>query len=156
MGRHATVAADKSRKEGTQEVPTTVLDPPQVGGVKAASEISKQRQTQNVGIVARRAPRRASADSKKSRVGSGRTKQGNRQRSYYTEGSGGSGKVGKWLAFVMRHEANSMKKTTPTLDEVWYVDFGASNHMTSHDEWFSYLEPRRGCEDLSMITSLRR
>ena len=33
-----------------------------------------------------------------------------------------------------------MKKTTPKSDEVWYVDFGASNHMTSHKEWFSYLE----------------
>ena len=25
-------------------------------------------------------------------------------------------------------------------NEVWYGDSGASNHMTSHDEWFSYLE----------------
>ncbi len=21
-------------------------------------------------------------------------------------------------------------------NNVWYVDFGASNHMTSHEEWF--------------------
>ena len=41
---------------------------------------------------------------------------------------------------MTRHEANSMKKTTPKLDEVWYVDSGVSNHMTSHKEWFSYLE----------------
>ena len=40
----------------------------------------------------------------------------------------------------MRHEANSMKTTTPKLDEVWYVDSGASNHMMSHKEWFSYME----------------
>ena len=33
-----------------------------------------------------------------------------------------------------------MKQTTPKLDEVWYVDSGASNHVTSHKEWFSYLE----------------
>ena len=33
-----------------------------------------------------------------------------------------------------------MKKTTPKSDEVWYVDSGASNHMKSHKEWFSYLE----------------
>ena len=33
-----------------------------------------------------------------------------------------------------------MKKTTPKSDEVWYVSSGASNHMTSHEEWFSYLE----------------
>ena len=40
----------------------------------------------------------------------------------------------------MRHEANSMKKTSPKSDEVWYVDSGTSNHMMSHKEWFSYLE----------------
>ena len=33
-----------------------------------------------------------------------------------------------------------MKKTTSESDEVWYVDSGASNHMTSHEEWFLYLE----------------
>ena len=33
-----------------------------------------------------------------------------------------------------------MKKTTPKSDEVWFVDSGASNHMMSHEEWFSYLE----------------
>ena len=41
---------------------------------------------------------------------------------------------------MTRHEAKSMKQTTPRSDEVWYVDPGASNHMTSHKEWFSYLE----------------
>ena len=41
---------------------------------------------------------------------------------------------------MTRHKANSMKKTTPKSDEVWYVDSGASNHMKSHNEWFSYLE----------------
>ena len=43
-------------------------------------------------------------------------------------------------ALVTRHEVNSMKQTTPRSDEVWYVHSGASNHMTSHKEWFSYLE----------------
>ena len=33
-----------------------------------------------------------------------------------------------------------MKKITPKSDEVWYVDFDASNHMTCHKEWFLYLE----------------
>mgnify|MGYP007069768980 CR=1 FL=1 len=37
----------------------------------------------------------------------------------------------KGSAFMMRHEANSMKKTTPKSDEVWYVNYGASNHMIS-------------------------
>ena len=41
---------------------------------------------------------------------------------------------------MMRHESNSMKQTTPNLDKVWNVDSGASNHMTSHKEWFAYLE----------------
>ena len=41
---------------------------------------------------------------------------------------------------MTRHEANSMKKTTPKSGEVWYVYFSASNHMMSHKEWFSYLE----------------
>jgi hypothetical protein len=26
------------------------------------------------------------------------------------------------------------------LDEVWYLDSGASNHLTCHKEWFLYLE----------------
>ena len=40
----------------------------------------------------------------------------------------------------MKDMANSMKKTTSQSDEVWYVDSRTSNHMTSHEEWFSYLE----------------
>ena len=40
----------------------------------------------------------------------------------------------------MKHEAKSMKKTTFKSEEVWYVDSGVSNHMTSHKEWFSFLE----------------
>ena len=35
-----------------------------------------------------------------------------------------------------------MKKITPKTDEVWYVDSGASNHMTCHKDMFSYLEKR--------------
>ena len=27
-----------------------------------------------------------------------------------------------------------------TQDDVWYVDSGASNHMTSHDEWFGEMQ----------------
>ena len=41
---------------------------------------------------------------------------------------------------MMTHEAKPMRKTTPKSDKVWYVDYGASNHMTSHEDWFSYLE----------------
>ena len=31
-------------------------------------------------------------------------------------------------------------KTTSGSKEVWYVHFRASNHMTSHQEWFSFLK----------------
>jgi hypothetical protein len=33
-----------------------------------------------------------------------------------------------------------VKQNAPRPDEVWYLDSGASNHMTRHKEWFSYLE----------------
>ena len=33
-----------------------------------------------------------------------------------------------------------MKMSTSKPNEVWYVDFGVSNHMTRHEEWFSHLE----------------
>ena len=41
---------------------------------------------------------------------------------------------------MMKHMANSMKKPTSESDEVWYIDSGVSNDMTSHEEWFLYLE----------------
>ena len=40
----------------------------------------------------------------------------------------------------MKHKSNSMAINTSKQSEVWYVDSGALNHMTSHEEWFSYLE----------------
>ena len=52
VGQHTTVATENSRKEGTEEVATVVLNPPQVGGVKAVPETGKQRPTRNAGIVA--------------------------------------------------------------------------------------------------------
>ena len=58
---------------------------------------------------------------------------------HYVEGSEGAGN-GSGPIFVMKHKANSMKVSTSQLNKVWYVYFGASNHMTSHEEWFSYLE----------------
>ena len=61
LDRHTLVAIDKSRKEGTEVVPIAVPDHPQVGGVKAAPEISKQRPNKNVGIVAGKATTRVSA-----------------------------------------------------------------------------------------------
>ena len=43
-------------------------------------------------------------------------------------------------AFVMKRKANSMVVNMSNSNEVWYVDSGVSNHMTSREEWFLYLE----------------
>ena len=40
----------------------------------------------------------------------------------------------------MKYKANLMAVNTSKPKEVWYVDSGVSNHMTSHEEWFSCLE----------------
>ena len=40
-------------------------------------------------------------------------------------------------AFVMKHNANSMKMSTSKPTEVWYLDFRASNPMRNYKEWFS-------------------
>jgi hypothetical protein len=69
--------------------------------------------------------------------GTGQTNRRNRQQLHYAEGSK---KAARASAFVMRHGANSVKRNVPSSDEVWYLDSGASNHMTRHKEWFSYLE----------------
>ena len=43
--------------------------------------------------------------------------------------------------FVMQHMANTMATNVSKChDNVWYVDSGASNHMTSHGEWFKELQ----------------
>ena len=38
--------------------------------------------------------------------------------------------------FVMPHWANNMISNNSKTGAVWPVDSGASNHMTSHEEWF--------------------
>ena len=93
--------------------------------------------------------KRADSERTGSRNGSGHTDKGNWQHSQNAEGSG---RAGEGSVFVTRHEANSMKQTTPRSDEVWYVDSGASNHMTSH-EWFSYMERNRSRNKLDLIKS---
>jgi hypothetical protein len=77
------------------------------------------------------------AESGRTASGFGRIDGRNWQRSHYVEGSG---EAGGSSAFVTRHKEKSMEQITPRTDEVWYLDSGASNHMTSHKEWFSYLE----------------
>ena len=39
--------------------------------------------------------------------------------------------------FVMHHTVNSMTENALDCKNVWFVYSGASNHMTSHGEWFS-------------------
>ena len=45
--------------------------------------------------------------------------------------------------FVMRHKANSMIASnltkTSKQEDVWFVDSGATNHMTAHEVWFRDL-----------------
>ena len=43
--------------------------------------------------------------------------------------------------FVMQHMINSMSASVSTgAENVWYVDSGASNHMTGHGEWFKDMQ----------------
>ena len=77
--------------------------------------------------------------SDKSGSGSGKTEQGNRQRVHYAKGSERA-RNGSGPTFVMKHKVNSMKESTSKPNEVWYVDSGSLNQMTSHKQWFSYLE----------------
>ena len=60
VGRHPMEAANKSKTEGIIEMPTTIPDPPETRGVKAAPDTGKERLTQNAGTVARRTTGRVS------------------------------------------------------------------------------------------------
>ena len=59
VGQHALEAADWSKTRGIIEMPTTVPDPPRVGGVKAAPEVRKERSQRTFGSVAERAIKRS-------------------------------------------------------------------------------------------------
>ena len=43
--------------------------------------------------------------------------------------------------FMMNHGANSMITSTSKTRDIWLVDSGVSNHMTSHGAWFQ--EPQK-------------
>ena len=142
VGWLATVAADKSKREGIEDVPAVV---PEAYTSRESHSGAENRQTKAEAefwysgkeVHKESECWKKRVDSEKTGSGSGRIEQGNRERLHYAKGFE---RVGKGPAFVMRHEAYSMKKTTPKSEEVWYVHSGASNHMTSHEEWFSYLE----------------
>ena len=53
-------ATDEIKVEGTEMMPISIPDPPEIGGVKAM-RTSKRNPPRNVGTVARKATRRASA-----------------------------------------------------------------------------------------------
>ena len=41
----------------------------------------------------------------------------------------------------MQHMLNSVSRNVSKCSEnVWYVDLGASNHMTSHGKWFKKMK----------------
>ena len=43
--------------------------------------------------------------------------------------------------FVVQHVMNAMAENVSKCgDTMWYVDSGASNHMTSHGEWFKEMK----------------
>ena len=44
----------------------------------------------------------------------------------------------------MKHMVNTMTTDVHASDSVWYVDPGASNHMTPHGEWFNEMKQLDG------------
>ena len=93
------------------------------------------RSTRNVGIVVRKATKKASAR----RRGLIRTKP-DRAGKTRIDVIDCSEEVGSGPALIMKHKANRMVASDLKPEEVRYVDSGASNHMTNHKEWFSFLE----------------
>ena len=136
VDRHTMVAAGKSKNIDIIYMPTIVPDPPQAGGVKAVRENVNRRSRRTTGIaVGKVTKKKKKPDSDKAE--SGRDEQGHWQQLDYVEGLGGAGTGPN---FVMKHKANSMVVNTSKPNEVSYVDSGVSNHMISHEEFFSYLE----------------
>mgnify|MGYP006905962994 FL=1 len=133
--------AGKSRTGGIKIVPMIVLDPPQVRRVKTAPETGNQRLKRNVGTMARKVTRRASAGRStliQIYPDLARSDKG-------TDGSHTTPKDRKNLhperpkTASLRDKVKSIKKNTSSLEKVWYVNSGASNHMMSHEECFWYL-----------------
>ena len=118
--RCAMEAADEIKEGGIKVMPTATLDPPETGGVEAM-RTGKGR------------------PSRSERASDGKNAPIRREPDPETVPDMPTRETGK-VRTTPRHKANPMKQTIPKLDEVWYVDSGASNHMTSHKEWFSYLE----------------
>ena len=69
--QHAIMAADMSKTEGTIGVATTTTDPPQVGGVKVESEVSKTKPL-TVGTMVGRDTRKVNGWKKKADLHKGK------------------------------------------------------------------------------------
>ena len=61
---------------------------------------------------------------------------GKREQGNYASTSNDASDSRSERMFVMQHVMNTMTAENSTQDDVWYVDLGASNHMTSRGEWF--------------------
>ena len=47
--------------------------------------------------------------------------------------------------FMMQHKVNAMfAQVSTNANNLWYVDLGALNHMTCHDQWFKKMECAKG------------
>ena len=139
-GRHAMEATEKSKTEGIIIIIilTAVLHPLQAGVVKSAPETIKESVRQSDGTVDGRFTLRASV-GRSTLIWKNPDTNAVEQWSHYVECSEGA-ENGLEPTFVMKHKENSMRENTSKLNKVWFVYSGASNHMTSHKEWFSYLE----------------
>ena len=63
-------------------------------------------------------------------------KSGKLQQSNYASSSGHGDDKNEHI-FVMQQMVNSMIDNAVDCKNVWFVNLGASSHMTNHGEWFS-------------------
>ena len=66
--------------------------------------------------------------------------KGKKQHSNYASSNRNNNDAYSEQLFVMRPMVNVMTNDVHASEDVWYVDFGASNHMTSCGEWFKNMK----------------
>ena len=108
--RCAVEAADEIKEGGTEVMSTATLDPSETGGVRAM-RTGKGKPSRSAGTVARKATGKASA-GKSPPIRKEPVPETTRTTPKDPE------EPEKGSAFVKRHEANSMKQTTPRSNEV--------------------------------------
>ena len=134
-------AADGTKEEGTEVIPTTIPDPPEAGGVEA-TKTGKGKSVVECWYCGKKGHKESECWKKK--ANSDKVDSETRQRWHYAKGSGCAVTS---PAFVMKHKANQIGVGTLKSKEVWYVDFGASNHMTNHENGSPILRSQssQGC-----------